>query len=71
MIVILASELTEDLRFCTKCGKPLSGKVAMLEFDQRSSEYHDRSDVPAELSQGWFPFGVDCATKLSKKSMHK
>ena len=68
MIVILANQLTESLRFCTECGKPLSGKVALLEFNHRTSTYHDYGDVPAEFSQGGFSFGIACARRrISKK----
>ncbi len=47
---------------CTRCGKPLApNKVVLLELDQRSNTYHDLRDVPDDKSQGWFPFGADCA----------
>ena len=64
-IIAPASELAPTMRFCTCCERPLRGKVAWLELDQRTFTYHDRGDVPAEKSQGWFPFGMTCATKLS------
>jgi hypothetical protein len=50
---------------CTCCERPLKGNVAWLELDQRDDTYHDRGDVPPERSQGWFPFGITCATKLN------
>lgn len=58
-----ASELAADQRYCTCCEKPLKAKFAWLELDQRTYTYHDRGDVPAEKSQGWFPFGMTCARK--------
>ena len=60
-IVGPASELEPFDRHCTCCSRPLKGKVAWLELDQRTDTYHDRGDVPAEKSQGWFPFGLTCA----------
>jgi hypothetical protein len=58
----------EPLERCTQCNKPLTGAVRMLEYDQRDGTYHDRCDVPEEKSQGWFPFGVDCARRIIKAS---
>jgi hypothetical protein len=51
---------------CTCCARSLKGNVAWLEQDQRDNTYHDRGDVPSDQSQGWFPFGITCATKLNK-----
>lgn len=62
-----ASELGAGNDTCTCCGRKLRGKVAWLELDQRDESYHDRGDVPAEKSQGWFPFGITCATKINGK----
>lgn len=53
--------------YCTCCGRELKGKFRMLELDQRTDTYHDRGDVPEDQSQGWFPFGMGCAAKLSKE----
>lgn len=52
--------------YCEKCGRPLlaDGSV-MLELDQRTNTFTD-AGVPAEYSQGWFPFGVVCA-RLEKR----
>lgn len=58
-----ASEIHQSERYCTCCKKPLSGKVAWLELDQRTNDYHDDGGVPPEQSQGWFPFGMTCAKK--------
>jgi hypothetical protein len=53
---------------CTWCGKRLRGEPVMLEFDQRTNTYH-AGGVPALVSQGWFPFGANCArTVLSARS---
>ena len=62
-ITMTAAEYAEDMGkpVCQCCGKPLTGRVAMLELDQRTNTYHDHGGVPADKSQGWFPFGVTCA----------
>lgn len=62
-IVAPASEVEPTMRFCTCCERPLRGNVAWLELDQRDDTYHDRGGVPADKSQGWFPFGMTCAKK--------
>lgn len=59
-----ASEIAGPARYCTCCERPLRGKVAWLELDQRTNAYHDRGGVPADKSQGWFPFGMTCARKM-------
>lgn len=64
-----ASELVEEQRYCTCCNRPLSGKVAWLELDQRTDTYHDFGGVPPEKSQGWFPFGLSCARNKLAKSI--
>jgi hypothetical protein len=51
---------------CTWCGKRLRGEPVMLELDQRTNTYH-ADGVPAEFSQGWFPFGADCAKTVQAK----
>lgn len=59
-----AQELDEAERHCTYCWRDLSGHaVRMLELDQRTNTYHDFGGVPAERSQGWFPFGLRCAQR--------
>lgn len=62
-----ASELKPDDRYCTHCKKPLKGKVAWLELDQRTGSFHDKGGVPDNKSQGWFPFGGGCARTLLKE----
>lgn len=57
-----AASLSTGERYCTCCERDLTGHaVRMLEFDQRTQTYHDLGDVPADWSQGWFPFGLKCA----------
>ncbi len=58
--IIAPSSPSQQLN-CTCCGKPLRGSTAWLELDMRSNTYHDSGDVPADKSQGWFPFGLACA----------
>lgn len=49
---------------CTCCGRELRGRaVRMLELDQRTNTFHDLGGVPADKSQGAFPFGLRCAKK--------
>jgi hypothetical protein len=49
---------------CQCCGRRLTS-IHMLELDQRINAYHDFGNVPAEQSQGWFPFGPGCARKAT------
>lgn len=67
-IITAASELEADQRYCTHCEKPLHRKVAWLELNNRAGTYHDDGSVPDGDSQGWFPFGMDCAKKLLAES---
>lgn len=62
-----ADEIDPSNRSCTRCGEPLKGPAAWLELDQRDNTYHDREDVPEDRSQGWFPFGLDCARRIIAK----
>jgi hypothetical protein len=49
---------------CTRCNKALYGRtIRYLELDGRVGVYRDPGDVPAEHSQGAFPFGLRCATR--------
>lgn len=59
-----AAAMKEHYTQCEKCKRRLKGKVAFLELDQRNGTFHDFGDVPADKSQGWFPFGLDCANGL-------
>ena len=63
-----ASEIAASERYCTCCQQPLKRKVAWLELDQRFNGYHDCGGVPADKSQGWFPFGMTCARNEIAKS---
>jgi hypothetical protein len=59
------TELDPANRYCTCCGRDLAGHAfRWLELDQRTDTYHDLKGVPADRSQGWFPFGLKCAKKL-------
>lgn len=56
-------------QYCTRCERKLNpNNIAMLELDQRTNTYHDFDDVPPEYSQGWFPFGVNCAAREIHKA---
>jgi hypothetical protein len=65
-IIGAAADAPGGVPRCTCCDRPLKGKVAWLELDQRTDTFHDRGDVPAEQSQGWFPFGVACAASIMR-----
>jgi hypothetical protein len=52
---------------CTHCNRVLKGKMRWLEMDQRDWTYHDRGGVPEDKSQGWFPFGPDCAATILER----
>ena len=57
---------------CTCCDRDLSGHaVRMLELDQRTGAYHDCGGVPAEWSQGAFPFGLKCARKALARRLQR
>lgn len=55
--------------YCTCCERTLSDTAVMLELDQRTYTYTDEENVPAEKSQGWFPFGMRCAKKKLAEHM--
>jgi len=64
-LVVTAQSLREGERRCSCCDKDLSGQMArMLEFDRMTNTYRDDRGVPPGLSQGWFPFSLDCAERL-------
>jgi hypothetical protein len=65
--------MTTDLRpLCENCGRTVSlSNLVMLELDQRINEYHDFCHVPESWSQGWFPFGSDCANNLRERARVK
>lgn len=62
-VIAPANEAHATMRYCTCCGRKLNRNIAWLELDQRTDSYHDFGGVPSEKSQGWFPFGIACATK--------
>ena len=66
-----SSALHASERYCTCCGRELSAAFRYLELDQRTQTYHDCNDVPADKSQGWFPFGLTCAKKLVKAEVKR
>lgn len=66
-----SSDLPTSERYCTCCGKELSAAFRYLELDRRNQTYHDLGNVPADKSQGWFPFGLTCAKKLVKQAAAK
>lgn len=61
-----ASELDVAQRYCTHCGRKLTGTVAWLEYDTVARKYTDSGMVTE--SQGWFPFGVSCAKTILKQA---
>lgn len=57
------------LQHCQCCERELKpGTEVMLELDQRVSEYHDFGGVPADRSQGLFPFGKSCAAAKRREA---
>lgn len=52
---------------CVRCGRVLKDRV-MLELNWDTGEYSEPGTVPAEVSQGCFEFGSDCAKALLKRS---
>lgn len=61
-IISHASELTEPDRLCACCERPLKGKVAWLELDQRTDTYHDLGGVPERAEM---PNASENALRLS------
>lgn len=52
---------------CTRCGEALrAGREAWLELNTLDNTYHDPTTdpVPADESQGGFPFGRACAKRI-------
>lgn len=54
----------DDGERCSRCDRELKSECVMLELDRRDNSYHQRGDVPPDQSQGWFPFGKDCAERI-------
>jgi hypothetical protein len=63
-----AASIAPDQRYCTCCNRPITGRFAWLEHDQRDQTYHQREDIPEDKSQGWFPFGFACARAAIAKA---
>lgn len=57
---------TSEPIYCEKCGRELNPKrIVWLELNCMTGLYHREGEVPEEDSQGWFPFGPDCAKKAN------
>ena len=57
---------------CDCCGRTIKpGRIVWLELDQRIDCYHDYENVPADMSQGMFPFGPTCAARLLREARAK
>ena len=53
--------MARDVPFCQNCGQRLNpNRMWWLEMNSRTATYH-ADNVPAEDSQGAFPFGIACA----------
>lgn len=50
-------------RTCERCKKRHLSEFVWLELDSVSGKYHQPGDVPADRSQGLFPFGAQCAKR--------
>jgi hypothetical protein len=56
-----------EIEHCTCCGKELKpAGIKWLELNSRTNKWSDPEarQLPAEVSQGTFPFGLKCAEKL-------
>jgi hypothetical protein len=60
--------MTEHKIHCTKCEAELDeSRIVWLELNNWENTYHaNEGEVPQEQSQGWFPFGSDCARRALK-----
>jgi hypothetical protein len=53
--------------YCERCGQPLDeSKAVWLELNKHSGKFLEVETVPANQSQGCFPFGEDCANAVRK-----
>lgn len=50
---------------CTRCGRDVHpARTTWLELNALTLKYYaEPGNVPQNESQGWFPFGPDCAQK--------
>ena len=55
---------------CERCGQPLKGlKIKMLELSLTDGNYYDT--IPkGHKSQGFFPFGISCASLQLKDTIY-
>jgi hypothetical protein len=51
---------------CERCGKHHLSTVVWLELNTVTGLYSQPGTVPAEASQGVFPFGPTCAARVLK-----
>lgn len=52
----------QEMFLCHRCNAKLNPKrMVWLELNNRTGEWKPEGEVPAEDSQGCFPFGKDCA----------
>lgn len=60
------SDLTSD-QYCTRCGELLApDKIVTLELSFKTGLYQHVGKIPADESQGCFPFGSACAKAVLK-----
>ena len=55
--------------YCYKCGRRLDDdRIVWLELDTETGEFQPEGSepLPEERSQGYFPFGPDCARKVDR-----
>ncbi len=61
---------TDDTQFCECCERELhSDRIVWLELSFVTSQYAslDNDTIPADESQGCFPFGKACAAKVLRQ----
>lgn len=52
-------------RRCERCGQNLDAVAFVwLELDKYTGRYHEPGQVAADASQGLFPFGAACASRV-------
>lgn len=62
-------KMADDKNYCTKCQQALApGKEVWLSLDSATGRYTANHDsIPANRNQGIFPFGPDCAKKVTQE----
>lgn len=59
---------TQEIEVCENCGAELNPeRVIWLELDNRTNTFTSL-EIPAEYSQGYFPFGKTCARQEEAKN---